>query len=85
MREIVGQISGERPQSREKYEYALKELQRELEVVNSHLRLRTFMVGDAVTVVDISLAVHLEKVFRYQWGYVGQYWVRMAGRNFPIC
>jgi|JI10StandDraft_1071094.scaffolds.fasta_scaffold155738_3 glutathione S-transferase len=32
---------------------------RELEVLNSHLKIRTSMVGDSVTLVDISLATHL--------------------------
>ncbi len=42
----------------------MKELLRELEVINNHLKLRTFLVGDSVTLVDISLATHLETAFR---------------------
>ena len=57
--EIYGQISNERPLNKEKYEYSVKELIRELEIINSHLKVKTFMVGDSMTLVDISLATHL--------------------------
>lgn len=59
LREIYEQIGNQKPLNKEKYEYCVKELLRELEVVNSHLKIRTFMVGDSVTLVDISLATHL--------------------------
>jgi len=59
MHEIYDQIANERPHNKEKYDYSLKELLRVLEVFNNHLKLRTFMVGDSVTLVDISLATHL--------------------------
>lgn len=59
LHEIYEQISNERPQNKEKYEYSLKELVRELEVINNHLKIKTFMIGDSVTLVDISLATHL--------------------------
>jgi len=54
----------ERPHNKEKYEYSLKELLRELELINNHLKIRSFMVGDSVTVVDISLATQLETAFK---------------------
>jgi glutathione S-transferase len=64
LRELYEQIGGIRGANKEKYDYSLKELLRELEVINSHLKLRTFLVGDTVTVADISLATHLDTAFK---------------------
>lgn len=59
LKEIYEQLANEREQNKEKFDYSLKELLRELELVNNHLKIRTFMVGDSVTVIDISLATQL--------------------------
>lgn len=64
LREVGEQIGKERPANKEKYDYALKELVRALDNLNNHLKIRTFMVGDSITVIDISLATHLELVFK---------------------
>ena len=59
LRQIYEQISNERPRNREKYEYSVKQLLRELDLINNHLKIRTFMVGNTATSIDISLATHL--------------------------
>ena len=55
-----------------------------MEVINNHLKLRTFLVGDAITVADISLATQLEKIFRYLCVYVVWLSMKKRERNFQI-
>ena len=64
LREIYEQVAGRRTPDSDKFDYSLKELMRELDLINHHLKLRTFMVGDSVTLVDISLATHLETALK---------------------
>jgi glutathione S-transferase len=64
LKEIYEQISKERPANKERYDYSLKELCRVLDIFNNHLKIRTFFVGDSISVVDISLATHLETAFK---------------------
>lgn len=64
LREIEGQISGSFPANRNKYQYSVDSLQKVLKVIDEHLKKRTFMIGDSVTLVDIVLICFLEDIMK---------------------
>ena len=63
LRELYEQVQGARVADQEKFDYSVKELLKELDLINNHLKLRTFMIGDAMSIIDISLATHLNFAF----------------------
>lgn len=61
---LLGPILGWGPQLPEK-EKALADLRKALEIIENHLKFRTFLVGNSVSLADISLAGTLVLGFKF--------------------
>lgn len=54
-----------------------------LDALNNHLKIRTFFVGDSLSVIDISLATHLNLAFKYPSIHAGTSCTKNGGRSYP--
>ncbi len=58
------QIADEKSQNKVKFTYAKDELQKCLKTLEDHLKLRTFFVGNKMTLIDVILCCNLDSMFR---------------------
>lgn len=64
VREIGEQIFGKLGANEQKYSYAFEELKKAIKILDDRLKMRTYLVGDSLTLADVVLCCQLEKLFR---------------------
>lgn len=64
LNELYGQVFGILPASQSKFAYALEELKKTIKVFDEHLKSRSFLVADRITLVDVIVCCQIDKAFR---------------------
>ena len=64
IKQLYGQVFGNLSLDEPKYKYSFEEFNKNLKILDEHLKKRTFFVGNNLTLVDIMLGSQLDKAFR---------------------
>lgn len=62
---MYSQIDGLAEPNQAKFSYAIEELKKNIKILDDSLKLKSFFIGDRITLADIILSSNLNKAFQY--------------------